>query len=575
MNFLKRFKFATKLALMTGTAITGLFLFTLLTFLTVRGVRINSPRYQDIALAYQLAGDCYDPPASLVAAAPIMIALEDATSPEEIRKNAALLQQDRQAFEQAHQHYQQVLPRGPIRDLMRNESYPTGEAWFDAVQKEFIPALLAGNHDAARRLRVEKMDPIFTRHKAANDKLADMTATWIPTQEKNAASMIRLRTAQLALVFGAILLLMITVSIAITQGIVKPVRGAIDALYAMAEGDLSTGFQVDSCDEMYEVARALDHTMSSFREVLTAILVAARGAAAASTELTASAHETSDRARKHAQETQNAAATMVEMSSSIAETSQAAESAVHSGAATQKAAEQGQRIVGETMEVIRRTAEITTSTAQQIDALGRSSEQIGQIVNVIEEIATQTNLLALNAAIEAARAGEQGRGFAVVAGEVRRLAERTSGATHEIGEMIQSIQRQTAQAVETMESGRTQVEAGMSKAQECESALGQIVQHARESGEMVERIASASLQQDRAAQEIRGRMDSISTFSEHAATAGEEIVSACSDLARLASELEKRAQTFQLGGGDAAVGRKAAEKNGKGGKLRELRLSHS
>lgn len=575
MNVLKRMKFAAKLALMAGTAIAGLLLFAALTFFMVRAVRINSPMYQDIALAYQLAGDCYDPPASLVAAAPVVIELEDANSADEVRKYAAVLHQDRQAFEQAHQHYQQALPPGPIRDLMRNESYPTGEAWFDAAENGFVPALLAGDRDAARRLRIEKMDPIFTRHKAANDKLAGLTATWIPTQEQNAAETIRTRGIALGLVFVAVLVVMTFVSLAITRGIVKPVRAAIEALHAMADGDLSTGFEVDSRDEMYEVATALDHTMNSFREVLAGILVAARGAAAASTELTASAHETSDRARNHAQETQNAAATMVRMSASIAETYQAAESAVHSGAATQKAAEQGQRIVGETMEVIRRTAEITTSTAQQIDALGRSSEQIGQIVNVIEEIAAQTNLLALNAAIEAARAGEQGRGFAVVAGEVRRLAERTSGATHEIGEMIQSIQRQTAQAVETMESGRTQVETGMSKAQECEGALGQIVQHARESGEMVQRIASASSEQDRAAQEIRIRMDSISTFSEHAATAGEEIVSACSDLAQLASELEKNAQTFQLGGGGAAASKKTIAKNRESSKLRELKLSRS
>lgn len=546
MNVLNRMSFSWKLGLMTAAAILGLGLFALLTFLTLRTVQINSPMYQNIALGYQLAGDCYDPPASLVAALPPAIAAEDATSPEETRKEVELLRQAHQAFDQSHKHYQEVLPNGAIRDLMRNDSYPSGQEWFALAEQEYIPALLAGNHELARKIRMEKMDPLFARHKAANDSLAELTGDWIPAQEKSAAAITRTRSIELGLIFVVLAAVLLLVGFAISRGIVKPVRRTVDVLSAMSEGDLSQSLEVDSADEMREVADALNQTITSFRTVLSAITDAAARTAAASAELTATAEDTSKRSRDHAYQTQQAAAAMVEMSSAIAEVSNSATSAANSAEATDAAASEGHRVVGNTMVVIRRAAETTSQAAQQIESLGKNSEQIGRIVGVIEEIAGQTNLLALNAAIEAARAGDQGRGFAVVAGEVRRLAERTTNATQEIAGMIASIQKETASAVQVIESGREQVEAGLAKAEECDIALGRIVKSTRETGGMVQQIAAAAAQQTAAANQVSESMNAISGFTEHASASGEQTVSACGELTRLASELEHHVQGFKI-----------------------------
>ncbi len=547
MKLLNHLRFSAKLNLMTGVAVVGLVVFALLTYLTLRAVRINSPLYEDIALAYQLAGDCYDPPASLVAALPPAIAAEDATTPEETRKYVDLLKQDHQAFLTSQKHYSDVLPDGEIRRVIRDSTFPPGEAWFGIAESEYIPLLLAGDHDGARKLRIAKMNPLFVQHKAGNDKLAELTSSWIPNQEKSAAILIQARRLELGLLFVSIVVFVSGMGVAISRSIVVPVKNAVAVLNSMANGDLSKSFDVDSQDEMQEVAVALNQTIASFQRVLCAIHQAAERTAAASTEMASTAQETAQRSRHQSHETHQVASAMVQMTAAIAEVSSAANNAANSGSATESAADQGHRVVEETMQMIQRAAETTSLAARQIEALGQSSEQIGRIVGVIDEIAGQTNLLALNAAIEAARAGEQGRGFAVVAGEVRRLAERTTAATKEIATMIQTVQRETSEAVKSMEHGRADVEAGLLRAQQCGSALDEIVQLARQAGSMVLQIASSTREQTSVAEQVTKSMHSISDFNQHATNAGEESVIACNDLARLATELEHHLQSFSIG----------------------------
>jgi methyl-accepting chemotaxis protein len=187
-----------------------------------------------------------------------------------------------------------------------------------------------------------------------------------------------------------------------------------------------------------------------------------------------------------------------------------------------------------------------------MEELGKSSDQIGRIIGVIDDIADQTNLLALNAAIEAARAGEQGRGFAVVADEVRKLAERTTTATKEIAQMIKNIQDETKIAVGAMEQGTKQVEEGVASTAQAGDSLKEIIEMSEQVGEMITHIATAATEQSSATEQVNSNMDQIAKLVKESAVGAQQSAKACQDLSGLALDLQKMVGSFKLGEGNGS-----------------------
>ncbi|BDV44591.1 chemotaxis protein [Geotalea uraniireducens] len=203
------------------------------------------------------------------------------------------------------------------------------------------------------------------------------------------------------------------------------------------------------------------------------------------------------------------ATAMEEMSMTVTEVARNTSNASDSAIKVAQNAHEGQTIVNQSVQEMQKVAQIVRDSAAIVDSLGGKSEKIGEIINVINEIADQTNLLALNAAIEAARAGEQGRGFAVVADEVRNLAEKTMASTKQIGAMVGEIQQETRLAVGSIENVKQEAEVSERLSQQVETSLESIVRAVEDIKNVITQIATASEEQAATATVIAGNLEEI------------------------------------------------------------------
>jgi methyl-accepting chemotaxis protein len=337
-----------------------------------------------------------------------------------------------------------------------------------------------------------------------------------------------------------------------TRRIVRSVGLVADRAQRIAEGDLTgDALHMDSSDEVGQLAVSISRMQDNLCQIIRTMVEIAGTVSEDTGKLSRSANESFRRTKEQSLQTQQAAAAMQEMSISIAEVSRHAQSAAANSRQAATTARDGGSIVEQMLAGMNSIAESVRNTAAMVQRLGKESEQIIRIVNVIEEIAQKTNLLALNAAIEAARAGEQGRGFAVVAGEVRRLAESTRNATSEIAQMIQGIQAHTRDAVNAMEAGTATVSEGVEINHRAGEALNRIIQMADQVDSMIAQIATASMQQAEAARQSSESVDTINQLGEESAASIPATNAIVESVAHGARRLEEHIGKFRLEDGGA------------------------
>jgi methyl-accepting chemotaxis protein len=342
------------------------------------------------------------------------------------------------------------------------------------------------------------------------------------------------------------ILLCAVIGMVLTRLIAPPLQKATAALEKFAGKDLTVHLEAVGNDEVGRLSEAVNTSVDSMRKVLHTLTLSSETLSAAAEELSHHSDQAHINSQAQTSKINQIAAATQEMTATIDEISHNAESASSASRESAETASHGGEVMQATAATMEKIASVTNTVAEKMDSLARRSEEIGKVVNVIQEISEQTNLLALNAAIEAARAGEHGRGFAVVAGEVRRLAERTKGATEEIGGTIHSIQEETRQTLEVMSHSRSAVESGMSETASARDNLETIIKSSTEVEHQIHMIATAATEQTSASREIAESASQISDLATESSQATEDAAAAGRNLSELASDMDGVIRQFRI-----------------------------
>ncbi|MDZ3822661.1 MAG: methyl-accepting chemotaxis protein [Pseudoxanthomonas sp.] len=319
----------------------------------------------------------------------------------------------------------------------------------------------------------------------------------------------------------------------------------LDEMGSLADGDLTVQATVTE-DITGAIADSMNYTVEQLRSLVGTLTTTSSQVAESSQETLDTAARLAQSAEQQARQVGAATQSVTEMARSIAAVSDNASRSAEVAQRSVSIATEGAQVVRETIAGMDTIREQIQETSKRIKRLGESSQEIGAIVELINDIAEQTNILALNAAIQAASAGEAGRGFAVVADEVQRLAERAGNATRRIETLVQTIQSDTNEAVGSMEQTTAGVVHGARLAENAGRALNQIENVSQELAQLISQISEASQQQSRGASEIAGTMDAIRGFTDDTATGANRTARSVGKLAELAAGLRRSVADFKL-----------------------------
>ncbi|HBX56431.1 methyl-accepting chemotaxis protein [Pseudomonas sp. UBA2684] len=325
----------------------------------------------------------------------------------------------------------------------------------------------------------------------------------------------------------------------------------LDEIADLADGDLTVAATVTE-DFTGAIADSINYSIDQLRDLVATINLTAVQVAGAAQETQATAMHLAEASEHQAQEIAGASAAINEMAVSI---DQVSANASESSAVAERSvaiANKGNEVVHNTITGMDNIREQIQDTSKRIKRLGESSQEIGDIVSLINDIADQTNILALNAAIQASMAGDAGRGFAVVADEVQRLAERSSAATKQIEALVKTIQTDTNEAVISMEQTTSEVVRGARLAQDAGVALEEIEKVSKTLAALIQNISNAARQQASSAGHISNTMNVIQEITSQTSSGTTATAKSIGNLAKMASEMRKSVSGFTLPDGEQA-----------------------
>lgn len=344
------------------------------------------------------------------------------------------------------------------------------------------------------------------------------------------------------------LLIVIPIGIFMGRKVVGRLKPFWEVATKASEGDLTHRVPVTTQDELGQMGSALNHLLDQLNGMLLQTKKVAHSLSQASVRLSVVGQQVVKVSRSQLNQATQVSTSVEEMACTAEDMALNTQGLASSAREVNESAVRGGEIVASSIQGMESVSSRMQESAGRIQTLGQRSQEIGDIIGVIEDISEQTNLLALNAAIEAARAGDQGRGFAVVADEVRKLAERTGKATKEIATVIESVQKGTTEAVQSMEAGTQEAHTGMALAREAGIRLTEIVNGVQRVVGLIQHFADSTQQQSEVSGQLASSIHQVAQLSQENEGHVQGVATATQHFAGLAADLETSLSRFTLKG---------------------------
>lgn len=344
-----------------------------------------------------------------------------------------------------------------------------------------------------------------------------------------------------------LILLLLVIAYFIYRSIQNPLMSLQVTISQIAtNADLRIRAQVQGQDEIADTARNFNSMLARIHTLVTDMSGATLTLSSAAEEMNSISIQVASTATEQEQQSTMIATAITQMSSAIEQVAQNARATSEKATNADTKAQQGQQAVADNIESINTLSSLVNANSQLINELNTQTNDINQVVMMIQGVAEQTNLLALNAAIEAARAGDSGRGFAVVADEVRQLAHNTQKATASINEMITKLQEMAQQAVGAMDNAQSSAQESVDYAQYSSQVLSEINHEVTEIADMNTQVSSATEEQQMVANELSSNINEFSSSIALVSESSQQNAQASQELAQLAATLQGQVNEFRI-----------------------------